>query len=122
MSDLEARVELLRGEAMGLASDLSRKRRRAAAALEKRVEQELRDLAMQSTRFAVDLRVTSSPGSGLWVEGEEVAVDGAGYDVVEFFLSANQGEALRPLASIAARYHPGCPVAPVPVDSADTST
>jgi DNA repair protein RecN (Recombination protein N) len=37
----------------------------------------------------------------LWIEGEEVAVDGTGCDVVEFLLSANRGEAMRPLASVA---------------------
>ncbi len=101
VADLERRVEALRAEALRLATALSQARRRAAAALERRVEDELKDLAMSGTRFAVDFRVQSSPGSGLWVEGEEVAVDAAGYDVVEFFLSANAGEALRPLASVA---------------------
>jgi len=56
---------------------------------------------MDGTRFAVDLRPRPGPGSGVWVEGEEVAVDAAGYDVVEFLLSANRGEALRPLHMVA---------------------
>ena len=101
VADLETRVERLRTEALRLAATLSQARRRTAAALERRVEEELKDLAMGGTRFAVDFRVQSAPGSGLWVEGEEIAVDAAGYDVVEFFLSANTGEALRPLASVA---------------------
>jgi DNA repair protein RecN (Recombination protein N) len=101
VADLEARVEALRQRALDLAAALSRRRRAAAAALERRVEEELADLAMARTRFAVDFRLQPRPGSGLWVEGEEVAVDAAGYDVVEFLLSANQGEALRPLAGVA---------------------
>ena len=36
-----------------------------------------------------------------WVDGEEVVVDAAGYDVVEFLLSANPGEPMAPLASVA---------------------
>ncbi|HKQ98932.1 MAG TPA: DNA repair protein RecN, partial [Candidatus Polarisedimenticolia bacterium] len=59
------------------------------------------ELAMPGTRFGVDFRLRPSPGSGVWVEGEEVAVDGAGCDMVEFLLSANRGEAMRPLASVA---------------------
>jgi DNA repair protein RecN (Recombination protein N) len=98
---LEARLEDLRARALQQASALSRRRRVAAAALERRVEEALAGLAMGRTRFAVDFRLQPAPGSGIWVEGEEAAVDAAGYDVVEFLLSANQGEALRPLAGVA---------------------
>jgi len=97
---LERRVEELRSEALRLASLLARARREAAQTLEREVERELDDLAMRA-RFAVDFRTRPSPGSGLWVDGEEVVVDAAGYDVVEFLLSANPGEPLAPLASVA---------------------
>ncbi|HKN48186.1 MAG TPA: DNA repair protein RecN [Candidatus Polarisedimenticolia bacterium] len=101
VSDLETRVTTLRLQASRLAAALARRRRAAASDLETLVERELGDLAMERTRFAVEFRTLPSSGSGVWFEGEEVAVDGAGVDVVEFFLSANQGEALRPLAAIA---------------------
>src|SRR2546428_246346 len=100
VEDLETRVEGLRSEALRLASSLARARRAAAQALEGEVESELDDLAMRA-RFAVDFRARPSPGSGLWVGGEEVVVDAAGYDVVEFLPSANAGEPLAPLASVA---------------------
>ncbi|MGH9750675.1 MAG: DNA repair protein RecN [Candidatus Polarisedimenticolia bacterium] len=99
--DLEVRVEELRGRAASIAADLSRARREAAARLEERLQTELHDLAMPRTRFAADVRPRVGPGGGVWVEGEEVAVDAAGYDVVEFLLSANRGEALAPLQSVA---------------------
>jgi DNA repair protein RecN (Recombination protein N) len=101
VADLERRVEALRATAAAAAQGLSRRRRAAAADLERRVESELADLAMAGTRFAVDLRPRPGPGSGIWIEGEEVAVDGSGCDVVEFLLSANRGEAMRPLAAVA---------------------
>ena len=101
VEDLEKRVEELRAEALRIAATLSRARRAAAGALEGKVETELADLAMATSRFAVDVRHRPAPGSGLWVEGEEVAVDAAGYDVVEFLLAANPGEPLAPLASVA---------------------
>ncbi len=101
VADLEARVEALGARAVGIATRLSHARREAAAALERRIESELGDLAMARTRFAIDFRLRPSPGSGLWIEGEEVAIDAAGYDVVEFLLSANQGERLAPLQSVA---------------------
>jgi DNA repair protein RecN (Recombination protein N) len=101
VADLEGRVENLRQKAAAMAHALSRRRRSAAGDLERRVEAELNELAMAGTRFAVDLRPCPGPGSGIWIEGEEVAVDGSGCDVVEFLLSANRGEALRPLAAVA---------------------
>ena len=100
VGELEYRVEELRDEALRAASALSRERRAASQVLERKVERELRDLGMPA-RFSVDMRTRPSPGSGLWVEGEEVVVDAAGYDVVEFLLSANPGEPLAPLASVA---------------------
>jgi DNA repair protein RecN (Recombination protein N) len=101
VADLEARVETLRERARSAAIALSRKRRAAAATLEKRLEAELRPLAMPETRFAVDFRLRPSAGSGIWIEGEEVSVDAGGCDMVEFLLSANRGEAMRPLHAVA---------------------
>jgi DNA repair protein RecN (Recombination protein N) len=101
VADLERRVQALREAALEVALELSRRRRAAAAGLEHAIEAGLGEMAMPGTRFAIDFRHRASPGSGLWVEGEEVAVDGAGCDVVEFLLSANRGEALRPLAAVA---------------------
>jgi len=101
VADLERRVQALREAALEVALELSRRRRAAAAGLEGAIEAGLGEMAMPGTRFAIDFRHRPSPGSGLWVEGEEVAVDGAGCDVVEFLLSANRGEALRPLAAVA---------------------
>ena len=100
VEELETKVEGLRAEALRIAAALSRDRRAAAQTLEAKVERQLAELAMPA-RFSVDFRTRPSPGSGLWVEGEEVAVDAAGYDVVEFLLSANPGEPLAPLASVA---------------------
>ena len=101
VADLDARVEALRERARAAAVALSRKRRAAAATLEKRLEAELRPLAMPETRFAVEFRLRPSAGSGIWIEGEEVSVDAGGCDVVEFLLSANRGEAMRPLHAVA---------------------
>jgi DNA repair protein RecN (Recombination protein N) len=101
VADLEERVARLRETAAALALDLSRRRRAAAGLLEKKVESELAELAMPGTRFATHFTVRPSPGSGVWIEGEEVAVDAGGCDVVEFLLSANRGEAMRPLAAVA---------------------
>jgi len=100
VDDLEKKVEGLRETARACAVELTSRRRAAAVDLEAMVEKELAAVAMKNTRFAVDFRLAATAGSGIWVEGEEVAVDATGCDVVEFMLSANRGEALRPLATI----------------------
>jgi len=101
VADLETRVDRLRETARVRAVELSSRRRAAAVDLEGKVETELAAVAMKNTRFAVDFRLAADPGNGILIEGDEVAVDATGCDVVEFMLSANRGEALRPLATVA---------------------
>ncbi|GGE10475.1 DNA repair protein RecN [Marinithermofilum abyssi] len=73
------------------ADQLSALRKEAAALLEERVEKELHDLNMSGTRFAVSFNE---------IEGEP-AFTATGKDRVEFLISPNRGEPLRPLVRIA---------------------
>jgi DNA repair protein RecN (Recombination protein N) len=66
---------------------LSQARRTAAAALEKRITAELRDLDMHRIRFSIDF-APREPGED-------------GCDTIRFLMSANAGEELRPIAKIA---------------------
>jgi len=79
------------------AQELSRKRRSAAKDLQKRVEAELGQLAMERTRFRVqfdpDVPPADATDSSSW--------SAAGLESGEFLLSPNPGEELRPLARIA---------------------
>lgn len=69
------------------AEELSEKRRRAARTLEREIEASLRELNMEKSRFSVS------------VEPKKYAADGA--DSVEFLISTNPGEPLKPLVKIA---------------------
>ena len=69
------------------AAALTEARKAAAAALEQRIQSELRDLDMKKVRFAIDFGV------------KDPAPDGC--DVVRFLMSANAGEDLKPIARIA---------------------
>jgi len=79
------------------ASELSRKRRAAAKDLQRKVEAELAQLAMERTRFRVqfdpDLPPADASDTSAWGEG--------GLEEAEFLLSPNPGEDPRPLARIA---------------------
>jgi DNA repair protein RecN (Recombination protein N) len=80
------------------AGDLSRKRREAAPAFERRVQGELKLLAMEKTRFEVRF-TPEEPATG----DDAVPADWTdrGLEQAELLMSPNPGEELRPLARIA---------------------
>ncbi|HEY7303693.1 MAG TPA: DNA repair protein RecN [Bryobacteraceae bacterium] len=84
---LEKQREELSREYEKLAAELSRLRTAAAAKLSKQVETELKSLAMSGTQFQIAI-----------VQGEWTP---AGTDLVEFLVSPNRGEELKPLDKIA---------------------
>jgi len=65
------------------------------------LREELSDLALKSTRFAVRLGRTRRRGSPLTRESEEIDFGAHGIDRVEFLFASNPGEALAPLAKAA---------------------
>ena len=92
-------LAVLREEYMMRARELSAARRKAAERLAEEVAGILAALDMPRARFAVAFQETASADA----EGEEAdaAISPLGLDRVELVLSANPGEALKPLARIA---------------------
>jgi DNA repair protein RecN (Recombination protein N) len=127
IAELRAEEERLLAELGQLAVELSLKRREAAQRLAAGIEEELRNLRMEGARFGVDFRWRpDSEGvpllqgvsgfrfqvSGSGVEQLEtwnlepetrprVAFDASGIDRVEFLVSPNPGEPLKPMAKVA---------------------
>ena len=79
---------------------LSQARQTAGQALSAAVVRELNDLRMERTRFDVLLAQAEHP-AGCIVGGRRYKFDAKGMDDVEFMMSANPGEPLRPLAKVA---------------------
>ena len=126
-AELEAEEERLLAKLGELALELSLRRREAAERLAVGIEEELHDLRMEGARFGVDFQwredsegvPLSQPVSsfkfqvsGSGVEQLEtlnlkpetlprVAFDASGIDRVEFLVSPNPGEPLKPLVKIA---------------------
>ncbi len=73
---------------------LSEKRKQASVALEKKVEEILCSLGMAATRFSV--QITLREGTDTMQKSGP-----CGFDTVEFMISPNAGEPLRPLVKIA---------------------
>lgn len=102
LAELEAELEALRTELARRARELSARRRDAARRLEAAVAAELEGLKLGHTRFQVGFATGEAPeGEGLPVDGQAVAFDLTGIDRVEFLVSTNPGEPLRPLAKVA---------------------
>jgi DNA repair protein RecN (Recombination protein N) len=95
-------VRLLEAVAMA-AEALSARRRVAAADLGARVARALGDLGLGGTgiEVAVGRRTAGRDEPAVEVDGDAVAFDAAGIDVVVFRIAPNPGEPARPLARIA---------------------
>ncbi len=93
----ERRLEKLSSAAWSgyaaLAGALSKERRSVATKLQKAVARELGDLAMAQCRFEVRFEPSVVPADFDW--------RAHGLEIGEFFLSANPGEELKPLKSVA---------------------
>jgi DNA repair protein RecN (Recombination protein N) len=107
ISHSEQRTEELRVQENGLlqaisslAVDLSSARREAGERLSTEIETQLQDLGMEKAKFGVALERADDP-DGVPVDGKHLACDTTGIDRVEFLVSPNPGEPLKPLAKIA---------------------
>lgn len=87
LAQLEQKLRAQESAARDAAKALSEKRRAAAKELETRISRELSELDMPKLRFSIDF------------QEKDLAEDGA--DAVAFLMSANVGEALRPIQKIA---------------------
>jgi len=83
-----------------ISADISKVRKSIGEQLSKRVVSELKDLRMERTQFEVRLEHTPDP-DGCFVGDKRYKFDYTGIDHVEFMMSANPGEPLRPLAKVA---------------------
>ena len=88
VSDLSRRLEESENVIMELSRKLSGLRKRAAGELEKKITQALLDLNFNQVRFCIDMVTVDSPHAD-------------GVDSVDFLISLNPGEELKPLSKVA---------------------
>lgn len=100
IAELQVQEEQLLGQIGQLAGQLSTARREASEELAEAVEGELAELGMKKARFAVAIDQVESE-DGVEVEGHRYAFDATGIDRVEFLISPNVGEPVKPIAKIA---------------------
>lgn len=100
-ADLEAHEETLLRQIGALAAELSKQRTLASETLAQQVEKELADLKMLRARFGVAIEQTERSDGVYLPDGRRMAFDSTGVDQVEFLISANPGEPLKPMARVA---------------------
>ena len=98
---LEEAQEALLREIGTLAAELSDKRQSAGEQFAREVEAELSELKMARSRCGVSVAQSERDDGAYLPDGRRVSVDSTGVDRVEFLLSANPGEPLKPVAKVA---------------------
>lgn len=83
------------GKLYRLAKEMNNERVKASKLLEEKIDEELKDLEMKNTSFKVRIDFDDSTENG------ERKYNNNGLDRVEFMISTNAGEPLKPLAKIA---------------------
>ncbi len=89
MSGLREKIEKQKQEILALCEQISKLRKKAAGPLTKKLKAAMVDLNFLDVEFSIS------------VEEQEEEFSADGYDKVEFLISTNPGEALRPLWQIA---------------------
>lgn len=100
LQQIEKRLTELAADLAVEAQELSVIRQECAGKLAQEIEQQLKELHMERARFAIDVRQTPDE-DGVEIDGIKRHVDANGMDQIEFLISPNPGEPLRPLAKIA---------------------
>jgi DNA repair protein RecN (Recombination protein N) len=105
LQTLRKEEDMLRHKIGGLALTLSKARRQAGLRLADEVLGQLADLGMAKADFTVEIKWQPDP-DGVFVPDESgetftLAYDERGIDQIEFLISANPGEPLKPLIKVA---------------------
>jgi DNA repair protein RecN (Recombination protein N) len=102
IADLGRRIAEQQSQLSDTARRLSKKRREGADRVEKAIVDELGRLGMAQSRFEV--RFSHTPAADGWISdesGRRLQAFPSGMDAVEFYISTNPGEAVKPLARVA---------------------
>lgn len=100
LEELRIEEDKLLHETGKIAAVLSDARKEAATQLAAQIVAELGALRMERAQFEVQIEHETDP-TGAYVGDRRLAFDATGIDRVEFMVSANPGEPLRPLAKVA---------------------
>ena len=78
-----------------------KKRKKKAIELSTRVEKKLKELNMPNSKFVVKIKRDENLDSFINYNKEIIPINSKGIDIIEFYLSANLGEPIKPLRKVA---------------------
>lgn len=102
IAELEKKIKAVRENASIAAEKLSKERAKISKNVKKEIELILAELGIQNAKF--DVRFTQNETGNdnfLIINNKKYAYDSNGCDEVEFFISTNVGEDLKPLSKVA---------------------
>ena len=102
LAQLKEQISAEQTKLSDLAVRLSKKRHEVAGRIEKSIVKELAQLGISNSRFEVRFEMQDDEDGWIILEaGQRCTAQVHGMDVVEFYISTNPGEDLRPLARVA---------------------
>jgi len=102
INELSKNIFELRKIAGSLAKRLSMQREQAAKLVKKGIEETLKELGIQEPKFKTQIiNELTEKDTGVFLDGKYFRTTSKGIDEVEFFISTNPGEDLKPLAKVA---------------------
>lgn len=102
INDLTKVIHELRKNAGSFAKKISQQRTQTAKVVKKGIEETLKELGIPNPEFKTKITNTKSDqDNGVVVDGKFYTATSKGIEEVEFFISTNPGEDLKPLAKVA---------------------
>ncbi len=102
ISSLKKKIIEAKKECGKLALSLSQKRKVASKKIEKDVVEVLATLGIAKAKFSVNFSAEENGNSNsVLIEGKEIAASQNGVDEIEFYISTNVGENIKPLTKVA---------------------
>ncbi|GAB4126971.1 MAG: DNA repair protein RecN [Ignavibacteriales bacterium] len=103
IAQLKIKLETARNEAGEIATELSNVRKSSAKKIQKEVEEKLAELGIQKAKFSVKIlwQENSDSDNFVIIDDKQFKCFSNGVDSVEFFISTNIGEDLKPLSKVA---------------------
>ncbi len=103
ISELESKIKTVRENCGATAEKLSEARKKSAKKIEKDIVDLLKQVGIPNSKF--EIRILNTPAEDsdeyILVKGKKFKYNSSGYDDVQFFITTNLGEDLKPLAKVA---------------------
>ncbi|HAJ06511.1 MAG TPA: DNA repair protein RecN, partial [Chloroflexi bacterium] len=101
IKELENQEKMLLGKIENLGIEITKKRKLTADSLASNVMERMSELRMDGTEFFIRIDHTDDDISGVTIDNRTVKIYENGLDTVEFLISPNKGESLKPISKIA---------------------